>query len=149
MARPREAGSTVRRIRKRLWLKQNKRCHWCDREIILPEDLLGEYVPLHDIYDLRLADQLGDLHSQLMNKLPEYKARWLSDVATVDHVIEHARGGSYDEENLVVACISCNAERGRDFESLLESGEAERLGSADAAKKTTLKGASGPGLPLD
>ncbi len=149
MAAPRETGTTVRRIRRRLWLKQNKRCHWCNRKVILPEDLLREYVPLDDIYNQRLADQLGDLHSQLMNKSPTYKRRWQSDVATLDHVIEHARGGSYDEDNLVVACILCNAARGRDFESLLESGEVERLGSADAANETPLKRASGPGLPLD
>ncbi len=149
MANPRETGKAVRRIRRRLWLKQNKRCYWCDKEVILPEDLLREYVPLDDIYNQQLADQLPGLHSQLMSRLPEYKRRWLNDVATVDHVIEHARGGSYDDDNLVVACMSCNAARGRDFQRLLDSGEIERLGSADAADETTLKRASGPGLPLD
>ena len=84
-----------------------------------------------------------------MNGLPEYRQRWLNEVGTVDHVIEHARGGTYDEENLVLACMPCNAARGQEFQRLLESGEVNRLGSADAANETPLTGASGPGLPLD
>ncbi len=149
MSPPREAGKTVRRIRKRIWLQQDKRCHWCSREVILPEDLLREFIPLDDLYDQQLADQLSGLHSQLMSKSSEFRRRWLNDVGTLDHVIEHARGGSLKDDNVVVACMPCNAARGVHFQKLLESGEMDRLGSVDAADEITLKGVSGPGLPLD
>ena len=149
MAAPREAGTEVRRTRRRVWHKQGKLCYWCDKEIILPEDLLREFIPLDDIYQQRLADQLPGLHSQLMSKSPEYKRHWLNDVATLDHVVEHAIGGSIDEDNVVVACMPCNTARGIRFQQRLESGGLDELGSADAANEIALKGASGPGLPLD
>jgi 5-methylcytosine-specific restriction endonuclease McrA len=149
VAAPRESGTEVRRTRKRVWRKQKKRCYWCEKEIILPEDLLREFIPLDDLYQQHLADQLSGLHAQLMSKSPEFRRRWLTEVATLDHVVEHAIGGSIKEDNVVVACMPCNAARGIRFQKRLESGGLDELGSVDAADEITLKGVSGPGLPLD
>lgn len=33
--------------------------------------------------------------------------------ATLDHVLPHAEGGTYDPSNLRLACYACNIERGR------------------------------------
>lgn len=110
---------------------------------------MREFIPLDDLYKQHLADQLPGLHSQLMNKSPAYKRHWLNDVATLDHVLEHALGGSIEDDNVVVACMPCNAARGIRFQQRLESEGLDELGSADAANEIALKGASGPGLPLD
>jgi 5-methylcytosine-specific restriction endonuclease McrA len=36
-----------------------------------------------------------------------------ADVITLDHVIPLARGGAHDATNLRVACVSCNARKGK------------------------------------
>lgn len=100
---------------------------------MLPEQLFEEYLPLDDIYEQGLADQLSVLHQQLMLKEPEFRRIWENDLATVDHLIEHARGGTYDDDNLVLACSRCNGDRGAAFKEALESEEDLLLGSDDNA----------------
>jgi hypothetical protein len=100
---------------------------------VLPEQLFEQYLPLNDIYEQGLADQLSTLHQQLMSKEPEFRRIWENDLATVDHLIEHARGGSYDDHNVVVACSRCNTDRGAAFAEALESEEDLLLGSDHAA----------------
>lgn len=114
-APPRPSGGVVRKIRRRLWKAQGGSCFWCQAETILPEDLLREYIPLDSVYQDGFADQLDVLVQQLMSRVPEFKRRWFNEVATIDHVIEQAAGGSWDEENLVAACYRCNHERGVRF----------------------------------
>jgi hypothetical protein len=60
----------------------------------------------------------------LMDRVPEFRSRWLNDVGTLDHLVEHARGGSHEIANLVLACAPCNEGRGREYQNrLLESPE--------------------------
>jgi 5-methylcytosine-specific restriction endonuclease McrA len=134
MVAPRLSGTVARRLRRRLWQSQKKRCYWCDKKVILPEDLLRKYIPLSSIYDEGLADQLPGLHAQLMSRVPEFRRRWKNDLGTLDHLVEHARGGSHEITNLVLACAPCNELRGRRFQQLLlESDEDLWLESPDAA----------------
>lgn len=41
------------------------------------------------------------------------------DYATIDHVIPSSKGGSNDETNLVLACSSCNCEKGDQITAVL------------------------------
>lgn len=100
---------------------------------MLPEQLFERYLPLDDLYEQGLADQLPTLHQQLMTKVPEFRRIWENTLATVDHLIEHARGGSYDDHNVVVACSRCNSDRGVAFAEALESEQDLLLGSGHAA----------------
>jgi hypothetical protein len=100
---------------------------------VLPEQLFEEYLPLDDIYAQGLADQLSILHQQLMQKEPEFRRIWENDLATVDHLIEHARGGTYEDHNVVLACSRCNHDRGTAFAEALDSEEDLLLGSGDNA----------------
>ena len=138
MSLPRLSGKKTRRIRKRLWHKQRKRCYWCGKKTILPERLFEQYLPLDDLYEQGLADQIPVLHKQLMEKVPDFRRKWTTMLATLDHLIEHARGGSYDDTNLVVACTPCNEVRGATFAQLLESDDDTWLESPDAASETTV-----------
>lgn len=133
MSRPRLPGKDVRRIRRRLWHQQQKQCYWCQKETVLPEDLFEQYLPLDDIYQQGLAEHLSILHQQLMQKEPEFRRVWENDLATLDHLIEHARGGTYDDHNLAVACARCNSDRGTAFAEALDSEEDLLLGSGHAA----------------
>ena len=125
MVAPRPSGTEARRLRRKLWKHQKKRCYWCDKKVILPEDLLRKYVPLSSIYDEGLADQLPQLQAQLMSRVPEFREQWLNDLGTLDHLVEHARGGSHKITNLVLACAPCNERRGRTFQRLLLESEDE------------------------
>lgn len=82
-----------------------------------------------------MANQLPKLHAQLMARVPEFRQRWLTELGTLDHLIEHARGGGHDITNLVLACSPCNEQRGRNFEELLESEADLWVESADAASE--------------
>lgn len=136
MSLPRLSGREARRLRRQLWHDQKKRCYWCRKKVVLPEDLLRKYLPLDSLYQERLADQLGQLHAQLMAKVPEFRQRWLNDLGTLDHLIEHARGGSNELTNLVLACAPCNESRGRRFKFLLlESVDSLWLESPGAASE--------------
>lgn len=115
----RPQATFVRRIRRKLW-HQDPNCHWCHRPTILPEDLLRRYVPLDDLYQLRMEDQITPLINQLRQTVPEFRTAWESDLATVDHLVEHALGGTYDETNLVIACYPCNEARGQKFSRSLD-----------------------------
>lgn len=122
-ALPRPDGKVVRAIRRKLW-DQDRFCYWCRKETILPEDLLRRFIPLDDIYANHMAHQLNDLINQLSAKSTEFRTAWRNDLATVDHLLEHAAGGTYDEENLVIACYPCNHERGLRFNrTLLDEGD--------------------------
>lgn len=138
-------GQEARRIRMRLWGDQGGKCHWCAKITVLPERLFAEYLPMDDIYSKGYADRIPILHAQLMAKVPEFRDRWNNDLATLDHVIEHARGGSDDESNLVVACAPCNAERGLKFQELFVSDPDLLLDSADAAESIPVIVPSGSG----
>lgn len=136
MSAPRPSGTEARRLRRRLWKKQKRRCYWCSKKVILPEDLLRKYIPLSSIYEEGLADQLPRLHAQLMSRVPEFRHRWKTELGTLDHLVEHARGGSHEITNLVLACSPCNERRGRIFQQLLlESEEELWLESPDAASE--------------
>ncbi len=59
----------------------------------------------------RWEEQRGELICYYCNKGPLLKEEDNSHpmVATLDHVIPRSKGGGeYDEDNLVVACYSCN-----------------------------------------
>lgn len=127
MAPPRPTGGGVRRLRRRLWHRQEKRCHWCGKSTILPEDLLRRYIPLDDLYDQGLADGISLLHQQLMMQDADFRAAWLHDLATLDHLIEHAQGGPFEESNLVVACSPCNQRRGTMFNRTFDPSQFEGL----------------------
>lgn len=136
MPAPRPSGTEARRLRRKLWRRQGKRCYWCSKKVVLPEDLLRKYVPLSSIYDEGLADQLPKLHAQLMSRVPEFREQWLNDLGTLDHLVEHARGGGHDLENLVLACSPCNERRGKIFHQLLIDSEEDLwLESEDAASQ--------------
>lgn len=120
-ARPK--ARIVRKIRRKLWKQQGGECFWCGIPTVLPEDLLREYVPLDDIYRLGLADGLSALIEQLKTKDPGFRIRWTTELATVDHLIEHALGGTYEEKNLVAACRPCNERRGQQFHETLDDGK--------------------------
>ena len=113
-APPRPSSGEVRKIRRRLWQAQDALCHYCHKPTILPEDLLAEYLPLEQIR-AEFSDEMNALHQQLLAKVPEFRRRWFNEVATVDHVIEQALGGTWDEDNLVMACYPCNHDRGVRF----------------------------------
>jgi 5-methylcytosine-specific restriction endonuclease McrA len=38
--------------------------------------------------------------------------RELSRLATIDHIVPRSKGGTDDEDNLVVACFTCNQRKG-------------------------------------
>lgn len=133
MARPRLPGKDVRKIRRRLWDQQRKKCYWCQKVTVLPQHLFERYLPLDDLYQQGLAEHLSILHQQLMQKEPEFRRIWENDLATVDHLIEHARGGSYDDHNVVLACSRCNTDRGLAFAEALDSEEDLLLGSEEHA----------------
>lgn len=120
MAARRPASKDVRRKRRKLWKEQDKRCFWCEKPVVLPEDLLRSYLPMDDIYNLGMTDQINDLIEQLKAKVPDFRVVWNTQLATVDHIVEHAEGGTYSYENLVVACMPCNAERGRIYSDSLD-----------------------------
>ena len=147
MQRPRLSGTDARRIRRRLWHAQRRCCFWCEKTVILPEELLREYLPLDSIYEEGFGRELPSLHQQLMDRVPEFKRRWLRDLATLDHLIEIARGGSDDEDNLVVACAPCNAARGEIFHGSVEVVGILWLESAGAANETSMTVPSGSVWP--
>lgn len=103
---------------------------------------------MDDIYEKGFADRIPALHAQLMARVPEFRDRWNNDLATLDHLIEHARGGSDDEENLVVACAPCNFERGAKFQELLVMAPDSWLDSDDAANSIPMIVRSGSGWSL-
>ncbi len=71
-------------------------------------------------------------------------------LATLDHVVSRARGGSNEASNLVTACITCNAERGDrsaiEFAFAKAEGEPGIVGRA-AATLDRLVAAMGRELP--
>ncbi|MDE2105115.1 MAG: HNH endonuclease [Patescibacteria group bacterium] len=73
-------GTSLSR-RERLWLRDERKCHWCGRPTRL--------VPVCNPPDMRTS--------------------W--DAATTDHVVPRYKGGSNDDTNLVSACALCNNRR--------------------------------------
>lgn len=114
---PRPTGGTLRRIRRNLWHSQRGLCHWCEKATVLPEILIAEYLPLDDLYKNGYADQITDLIRQL-HQVTSFHVRWVNDIATIDHLLEQASGGTYDLTNLVMACSPCNLDRGVRYQRL-------------------------------
>lgn len=79
--------------REKLWIKHEKKCHWCK--------------------------QPTRLRPKLPNGSPDNEA-W--DMATIDHVIPRHRGGSDEEDNLVSACRLCNNRRSHEDNCHLPDG---------------------------
>jgi hypothetical protein len=81
----------------RLITESGGRCRWCNCEIVRVRQIK------------RMHEVLGE------NKV---EITWLEDgkrrtaaVATVDHVVSLARGGSREPANLVASCARCNFKR--------------------------------------
>lgn len=95
-----------------LWRNQSGRCYFCKRETILPGRLVESWLGMdHGWWDDLLPQERGDLVRDLINQ-DGFKARWGDDLATIEHVIPLARGGSNRLSNTVMACARCNHTRG-------------------------------------
>lgn len=102
-----DSGGTLRASKRRaiIWQNQDGKCHYCGRATILPRDLVEKFVGEFD------DSEQGYIIDQLMND-PRFKFRWHDDLATIEHLIPKAAGGTDAITNLVVACARCNQEKG-------------------------------------
>lgn len=101
------SGNTLRASKRReqIWQDQDGKCCYCDRDTILPRVLVEKFVGEFDD-----AEQ-GFLIDKLMAD-PRFKRRWHDDLATIEHLIPKAAGGTDARHNLAMACARCNQEKG-------------------------------------
>lgn len=100
--------SPVKNIKRRhqIWLTQDGKCYYCERDTILPTDLLMEFLE-----EVEAAER-GDLIDHMLKTSVEFKRRWHDDLATLEHLVPRGSGGKDALDNLVVACSRCNQKRG-------------------------------------
>ena len=75
------------------------------------------------IYEEGMVDWINDLINQLKAKEERFRVVWETQLATVDHLVEHAAGGSHQDSNIVIACLPCNEARGRQFHRSLDQND--------------------------
>ena len=82
-----------------LSLRDGKICHYCGNDLYFAHDNMmenGEYVEMDGVTYL------------LVDMPKDYKYH----LATIDHKIPRSSGGSNDWDNLVLACLFCNCQKG-------------------------------------
>ncbi|MGI8468963.1 MAG: HNH endonuclease [Pyrinomonadaceae bacterium] len=88
--------------------RQGSRCYWCWTEVVRVSEIEA---------DDRIKDNFFTFvfYASKKRKKPVIVER---GVATIDHLVRAADGGTNNLENLVVACVRCNQRRGREAEGI-------------------------------
>lgn len=109
----------TRRIRARLFGESDGLCQFCGVLTILPDELVSKYEPVNPKCWTKQVENL-------LRDNAEFRDLWHSVLATIEHVLPLGAGGTWDRENLKLACYSCNHRRARIFAHGLPASQKRR-----------------------
>lgn len=108
-----------------LWKRQGGKCGYCGRITVLPKALIEQFAgPFPEA-------QTGPLIEELLASNERFKQRWHDDLATLEHIVPKAEGGSNLLSNLMLACASCNQEAGAQYLKKREKESVDISGSPE------------------
>ena len=97
-AQVRHARHVSERAQLKVFRRDGFRCRYCDRRAVLPPVLRLLSLPFGDVFPYHPHGRMDTCHL----------AFW-RDMASCDHLVPVARGGTSEAANLVCSCYMCNS----------------------------------------
>lgn len=97
MGKNRMQSNKRKRIIRNLYKQHEGKCTKCRREVLIASDAIasGKWIWHTLNWSLRF-----------------YRTSQVLLMATIEHIVPVARGGTHDESNLTLLCIRCNVTKG-------------------------------------